>query len=222
MAQDRRRQVVDPLGIGDRVDLGDQAVDGLRVANVYLVTTDDALLLVDSEVPGSGRRIVAFMERRGRAPRDLRWLVLTHCDLDHVGSAAELQRLTGAEVLIHELDARVLAGGRPQKGGLAMRALYGLLRFRPVVADRELHDGDAVAGLTVIHAPGHTAGSVALRRDDGVLFSGDALLSDRRGRVQPPDRRLALDPAEAATSAQKLAALGFRLLLAGHGQPAAR
>lgn len=196
-------------------------VDGVRVANVYLVGLDEGLLLIDSGMPGSARRILSFIEGIGREPSEILYLVLTHCDLDHVGSAAELQRLTGAQVLIHELDAPVLAGGRPQKGGLAMRALYTLFRFRPVVADRQLRDGDVIGDLTVIHVPGHTAGSIALRREDGVLFSGDALLTDRHGRVQPPDPRLALDPAQASTSAGKLRAVGFSLLLAGHGQPTA-
>ena len=70
-----------------------------------------------------------------------------------------------------------------------------------------------------MHAPGHTAGSLVLYRDDGVVFSGDALLSNKDGQVRPPDPRLALDRAEALASAERIKALPTRLLLTGHGAP---
>ena len=121
---------------------------------------------------------------------------------------------------IHELDAPVLSGDqKPQKGGLAMVVLYRLLWFRPVVPDLLLTDGDTIGGFHVMHAPGHTAGSLVLYRDDGVVFSGDALLSNKDGQVRPPDPRLALDRAEALASAERIKALPTRLLLTGHGAP---
>jgi len=195
-------------------------VDGVRIANVYLVTIEDGIMLVDSGMPGNAKRILGFVERLGRQPRELRHVVFSHCDIDHVGSAAELKKLTGAQVAIHELDAPVLSGRQgPQKGGLAMAALYRLFRFRPVVPDVLLGDGDTIGGLRVLHVPGHTAGSIALRRDDGVVFSGDALLSDKHGRVLSPDPRLSQDPAQALASAEKIKALGSTHLLTGHGAP---
>jgi len=42
-----------------------------------------------------------------------------------------------------------------------------LLRFRAVVPDVRMRDGDTIGGLVVMHVPGHTAGSIALMRDDG-------------------------------------------------------
>jgi glyoxylase-like metal-dependent hydrolase (beta-lactamase superfamily II) len=67
--------------------------------------------------------------------------------------------------------------------------------------------------------PGHTAGSIVLVREDGVVFSGDALLSDKHGRVRPPDPRLALDRAQARASAERIMALPITLLCTGHGAP---
>ena len=42
-----------------------------------------------------------------------------------------------------------------------------LLRFRAVVPDVRMRDGDTIGGLVVMHVPGHPAGSIALMRDDG-------------------------------------------------------
>ncbi len=203
-----------------RLTGGIYKVDGMRVANVYLVVIEDGLLLVDSGMPGNAKRILAFTKNLGHQPSDLRFIVLTHCDIDHVGSVAKLKELTGAQVAVHELDAPVLSGDqKPQKGGLAMVVLYRLLWFRPVVPDLLLTDGDTIGGFHVMHAPGHTAGSLVLYRDDGVVFSGDALLSNKDGQVRPPDPRLALDRAEALASAERIKALPTRLLLTGHGAP---
>ena len=203
-----------------RLTDGIYKVDGMRVANVYLVVIEDGLLLVDSGMPGNAKRILAFTKNLGYQPRDLRFIVLTHCDIDHVGSVAKLKELTGAQVAIHELDAPVLSGDqKPQKGGLAMVVLYRLLWFRPVVPDLLLTDGDTIGGFHVMHAPGHTAGSLVLYRDDGVVFSGDALLSNKDGQVRPPDPRLALDRAQALASVGRIKALPTRLLLTGHGAP---
>jgi glyoxylase-like metal-dependent hydrolase (beta-lactamase superfamily II) len=202
------------MKVADGID----KVDGIRVANAYLVTIPDGLMLVDSGMPGSAKRILASVERQAAPPRQLRSVVLTHCDIDHAGSAAELKRLTGAQVAIHALDAPVLSGKQqPQKGGRAMRLLSRLFRLQPVTPDVLLQDGDTIGGFRVLHVPGHTAGSIALYRDDGVVFSGDALLSDMHGRVLPPNPRLSLDPAQASASADKIRALGITVLLPGHG-----
>jgi glyoxylase-like metal-dependent hydrolase (beta-lactamase superfamily II) len=195
-------------------------VDGLRAANVYLVAIDDGLLLVDTGMPGNAKRIVAFIESTGRQAADLRYIVLTHCDIDHIGSVARLKELTGAKVAIHQLDGPVLAGEeRPQKGGPLMAVFGRLFRVRHVVPDLLLKDGDVVGGLTIIHVPGHTAGSIVLWRQDGVVFSGDALLSDNDGQVRPPRPRLALDRVQALASAERIKALPIKLLCTGHGAP---
>jgi glyoxylase-like metal-dependent hydrolase (beta-lactamase superfamily II) len=204
-----------------RVADGIHKVEGVRVANVWLVESEDGLLLVDTGTRfGTAKRVLETIPDLGHEPSDLRDIVITHYDMDHVGSAAELKRRTGARIAMHELDAPVLAGReRPHKLPLVMRALYRLF-VRSVTPDRLLRDGDTVGPLRVVHVPGHTPGSIALVRDDGVVFSGDALLSDKEGRVIPPDPRLADDRAQAEASAEVIQALEPTLLLTGHGAPA--
>lgn len=197
---------------------GIERVEGTRVGNAYVVAGDDGVIVIDTGAFGGAAPILAAVERLGRRPGDVRVIVLTHWHPDHMGNAAELRRLTGAPVAIHELDAPVLAGReRPAKGRRAMGVILRVLRVRPLEADLTLQSGELVGGLEVIHVPGHTAGSIALRRSDGVLLSGDALLGDRHGRVQPPDPGLSLDPARASASAEALRSLEPRLLLPGHG-----
>ena len=178
---------------------------------------------VDTGMPGNARKILAAIEELGRRRSDLHLIVLTHWHPDHMGSADLLRRATGARIAIHELDAPVLAGREhPRKGRRAMALINRLFRIKPTVPDIELRSGEVIEGLEVVHAPGHTAGSIALRRNDGVLFSGDALLADRRGQVRFPDPGLSLDPVQATASAEALLSAPHVLLLPGHGAPARR
>lgn len=202
-----------------QVDEGIFRIDRVE-GNVYLVVSDQGLLLVDTGIPGSAGRICRFIEAMGRDPRELGDIVLTHFHADHVGSAAALRARTGARVAIHELDAPVLTGEQaPESRMLLVRVLYALL-VRRMQPDRLLRDGDTIAGLRVVHIPGHTPGSIALVSEDGVVFSGDALLTDKHGTVIPPDPKLAEDPDQALASAGAIQALHPRLLLPGHGAPA--
>ena len=219
-------------------------IDGITGANVYLLVAEDGLTLIDAGMPGNAETILAAIKGIGRKPSELRRILLTHSDPDHSGSAAQLKDLTGALVAIHEQDAPALAGKRRKRTdgtgaapmrssniarvghNLAMRLVFklsGRFRdFRPLDADILLKDGDTISGLRVMHVPGHTRGSIALYREDGVVFSGDALLADSAGRVQPPADALALNPARALASADKIDSLGFTTLLPGHGPPVRR
>jgi glyoxylase-like metal-dependent hydrolase (beta-lactamase superfamily II) len=217
-------------------------VPGVIGANAYLVASAAGLALVDAGLPGQGRRIVDFIASLGHAPGALGTIVLTHADPDHAGSAAEVAALTGARVAIHEHDAPVLAGGltpRRAKGRLTARTLLPRLArlghevgmalvlrwpgrrrgWRPLTADVLLRDGDLVGGLRVVHAPGHTAGSIALLAEDGALLTGDAVFGDAHGRAHFPPRALSLDPAQARATARRLVDSGFTTLYPGHGAP---
>jgi hydroxyacylglutathione hydrolase len=192
-------------------------------ANSYVVETGDGLMVIDTGMPGNADKVLAFVRGLGRAPEDVRTIVLTHADIDHVGSLAPLKRATGAAIAIHAADAPALAGTGPGKKrsgavGLLMAAMPRFFPLEHVQADVELNDGDTVGGFRVLHTPGHTPGSITLHRD-GVVFSGDALLSDAEGHESPPRKAMSGDWEQAQRSADKIRALGYRVLLTGHGEP---
>ena len=92
---------------------------------------------------------------------DLKILLNTQAHYDHVAAMAEIKKLTGAKMMIHEGDAQVLADGG--KSDFAMGGKES--SFAPVTADRLLHDGDTIrlgeTALVALHHPGHTKGSTS-------------------------------------------------------------
>jgi len=201
----------------------------LRGANAYVVWRDtgrDLLTLIDVGMPGNATRIIEYFESLGNPQANGCTIILTHPDLDHSGSVAELKsRLGNVKVAIHEADAPRLAGEKPLKEvrgaiGLIFRVMSPLMKFVPVKPDILLKDGEFVNGLKVIHTPGHTQGSISMYSESlKAIFVGDALRTDRNGNLKPPSATMTLNVEEARDSIRKIASYDFELLLPGHGLP---
>jgi glyoxylase-like metal-dependent hydrolase (beta-lactamase superfamily II) len=94
-----------------------------------------------------------------------------------------------------------------------------IIEFRPVKPDLLLREGDEIGSFRLIHARGHTAGSICLYQPGRLIFAGDALRSDRKGNSRALSKQMTLDIEEAWKSARRIAGLEFNILLAGHGAP---
>jgi glyoxylase-like metal-dependent hydrolase (beta-lactamase superfamily II) len=204
---------------------GIHRVDGVRGANCYLVPGADGLYLVDTGMPNNALRVLRYLKSLDRAAKDLRMILLTHSDIDHAGSAAELRRKTGAKIAIHEADAPVVSGqaeGKKVKGALGalFRVMSKLMRIEKFQADVILKDGEKVGPVTVIATPGHTQGSVCfLHEGSQTLLAGDALRTNRGGDVVTPPQVMNFDNSRTWESAERISTLSFEALLPGHGQP---
>ena len=138
-------------------------------------------------------------------------IVLSHCHFDHTAHVKEIAHMCKAKIAIHRDDA----GGLIDDGkSLSMH--FGA-RSPGIMPDIVLSDGDIIGGLTVIHTPGHTPGSICLFSAlDKVLISGDTVFCDGAfGRYDfPGGSRQAL-----AKSLDRLVPLDVEGLYPGHGEP---
>jgi len=124
----------------------------------YLITTSQGNILVNTGVASSAEQIKQNIETLGFKFSDTRILLTTQVHFDHVGAMAEIKSQTGAQMMVDEADAAVLADG-----GNSDFAFGGARLFEPVQADRLLKDGDTVQlgdmRMIMLHHPGHTKGS---------------------------------------------------------------
>lgn len=125
----------------------------------YLITTPNGNILINTGCAESVPMIRAHIEKLGFKFADTKILLTNHAHFDHVGGMAEIKRITGANLMVDESDAQVMADGGNSdflfggKGAL----------FAPVKPDRLLHDHDTIKlggmNLVMLHHPGHTKGA---------------------------------------------------------------
>jgi glyoxylase-like metal-dependent hydrolase (beta-lactamase superfamily II) len=197
-----------------------------EIGQAYVWDRGDGLTVVDTGVGGSAGAILDAIAALGRGPGDVQEIVLTHFHPDHRGGAPELVQRTGARVLAHVADAPVIRGEQPEtppnltdeERPLAEAIFPRVPPAQPVTVDRELDEGDVVAGSgVVLSVPGHTPGSMALLLPDlAVLFTGDTIASYEGEPILGPFN---IDRVEAMRSVQKQAGLEFDVACFGHGAP---
>jgi glyoxylase-like metal-dependent hydrolase (beta-lactamase superfamily II) len=183
-------------------------------------------MLVDAGGPGSEAAIIDMLAEARVGMGDLRHIILTHQDLDHVGSLHALARASGARVMAHEAEAPFIDGSQ-QPRFAQPEVLERGPEFRPVVeslrptpVDQLLTDGerlDLAGGVRVVSTPGHTPGHLCLYLERSrTLIAGDALLA-HRGRVYGPSSEFSADLPAARESVRKLADLDVRAIVCYHG-----
>lgn len=200
-----------------------------KIANIHLIEYDAGVILVDAGFGDAAPMVLHTLERLHHTPRDVRLIFLTHAHMDHIGSAAELRRLTGAPISLHRADvAKAQAGkhnlptGRGTAGKILEHSFNGLrlkFRYQAFEPDILIDEGQTLRefGLNarVLYTPGHTRGSLSLALDDGIMFIGDVMIN--QFRVGMP--LYGEDTVQAYDSARKIFLMRPRILYSGHGEP---
>ena len=131
--------------------------------NTYLIDTPDGLAVLDPG-PDSAAHVQDILNAVGGR---VKLILISHTHHDHIGAVPALKAATGAPT-----------------AGYKDSADPG---FTP---DIRLDDGQAIAGLTAIHTPGHAADHIclAMTGQDGtkILFSADHVMSWSSSVVSPP------------------------------------
>ncbi|WP_406277258.1 MBL fold metallo-hydrolase [Embleya sp. NBC_00896] len=210
---------------------------GNDVVACYLIDTAEGITLVDAGLPGHWRDLQRELRSLGKSADDIRGLVLTHGDSDHIGFAERLRREHGVPVFVHAADAaRARTGDKPKTPFGPMRLVptlgffgYSLsknaLRARYVGEVTEIADGDVLdlpGTPAIVGMPGHSPGSVAVHVPlADAVFVGDALTTRHvlTGRAGPQPAPFTDDPAQALASLDRIAGLTASWVLPGHGAP---
>lgn len=163
--------------------------------------------------PGLTKHVPALLERMARdgiAREDIRYIMNTHSHPDHLEASEYFKNDASVRIGLHEKGVEFLQG----PGG----NLYGLfgLQVPEITIDPFLKEGTITAGdesLEIIHAPGHSPGSVGIywpaRK---ALFCGDVIFSRNVGRTDFPGGNSTLLKESIATLSQ----FDIELLLPGH------
>lgn len=194
----------------------------------------EGVILIDAGDPHQVGRLKQGLERASIKPEEVRLIVLTHGHWDHVGSARDIQELTGARILMHRKDLHFLEDPHPsQPAGvtawgkltIALLKLYShFIRIPAFTVDIPAGDEEfslAEYGIPgkVVHTPGHSWGSVSVILDSGQAFVGDLAMNMFPLRLDPGLPIFADDLQLVKDSWRKLLSRGAKVIYPAHGKP---
>ena len=183
-------------------------------SHVYAVQCADGVTLIDTSMPGKGQAILTELGGYGIKPANIKRILLTHHDLDHMGSAAYIQKETGCEIYISAGDYPYLSGERKRPG---IKRLFSALVNLQIPANVKKIDGNKIGEYTVIPTPGHTPGHVSYRFRD-ILFLGD-LVRTAKGVIKPSPNIMTWNKKVLDNSIRSLDVTGAEWLCPAHGEP---
>ncbi len=157
--------------------IGGPGITHAADATAFIIECGTELVMIDSGAGNTAHLLVKHIEGLGLDPENLSTLILTHCHIDHIGSAPYFKERFGCTLVTHDLDADAVESGDPL---VTAANLYGTT-FPPTHIDTRLtgEQGTLSFGqeqVHWIHTPGHTPGSLSLycdRGDERILFGQD-------------------------------------------------
>lgn len=186
------------------------------IIHPILLWDDEMAVLIDTGFPGQFRDIQVEMEKIGVSFDKLKVVILTHQDIDHIGSLPELLKngMSDIKVYAHELDKPYIEGDFPLlKDGNVKNPPKGKVSDT-VIDGQEL---PYCGGIRILHTPGHTSGHISLYlKQSKTLIAGDSMYSvnGKLGGVHAPTT---LNVKEAQQSLGKYLNLDIESVVCYHG-----
>ncbi|PKU50890.1 MULTISPECIES: MBL fold metallo-hydrolase [Lysinibacillus] len=186
------------------------------VIHPTLVWDQGMAVLIDTGFPGQMEELHEAIVQVGVSLNQLKAIILTHQDVDHIGCLPDLLQVCGPHVQVyaHALDKPYIQGELPLvKDGHLENPPKGKV-------DVVLSDGEELpfcGGIRVIHTPGHTPGHISLYLTQSkTLVAGDAMYSVD-GHIEGVHEPTALDVEEARQSLQKCLDIDLEAVICYHG-----
>jgi glyoxylase-like metal-dependent hydrolase (beta-lactamase superfamily II) len=210
---------------------------GNDIVAVYLVDTPEGVTVIDAGLAGLWKELLAELSSMGCTLFDVKGVILTHGDSDHLGFAERLRRDHGVPVYVHPGDAdRAKGGAKPATARQSMKlgatlgfAAYSLrkggVRTTYLTETVDAHDGETLdlpGAPRIIGLPGHSAGSIAIHVPIAdAVFVGDGLTTRHvlTGTTGPQPAPFTDEPEQAIASLRALLPTGATWVLPGHGTP---
>lgn len=200
--------------------------NGIAGVNCYLIRLTDGFILIDTGFTKSRAVLEQKLHDAGCTPDNLRLIVATHGDSDHIGNCRYLREAFSVKIAMHADDV-----GMAEKGDmfwsrkkpnpllrLIVNSLLGLQEAERFTPDMLLKDEDDLNeyGLDakVLSIKGHSKGSIGILTKEGDLFCGDFFENGKK----PGMNSIMPDKAAAAESMEQLQKHLIRTVFPGHGK----
>ena len=205
----------------------------LGLTSCYLIIgKENEIVLVDAGMPDKLKQFKKILSENGIDPAQIKLIVLTHSHFDHCGSASQIRELTGAKIVVHELekecvesDKVLIPKGVTLKGKITKPIIFSMKfsfpTFTPDILVNQNTYSLSKFGIEgqIVHTPGHTTGSLSVILDSGEAFVGCMAHNGFPFRKRPGLPIYAQDIEAVKESWNLLLEKGISQVYPGHGKP---
>jgi len=145
-----------------------------------IIIFGEKITLIDTGTKDSAHHIFSYIKENSRDISDIEAVILSHSHPDHIGSAAEIKKVTECRILAHESEKNWIENIEAQVKERPVPAFFELVD-KSVKIDKFLEHGlqvkaDEDVSLKIIHSPGHSKGSINIfLPEDKILFTADSI-----------------------------------------------
>lgn len=219
----------------------------LEGVNCYLAKSEGNFILfdtaghmvLDKQFTNRQEALEKELDKAGCTAENLKLVILTHGDNDHVANAAYIKQKYNAKIAIHPADLNLVKSPSLdlvmksfQYRSFIFKIIFKLMKkpiekvtqktlqdfqtFTPdLLLDESFDLSDYGFDAKILHLPGHTEGSIGILMSNGDLIAGDLFTNAQKPEIAPN----ALDFGLLNKSAAKLKAFDIKTVYPGHGNP---
>lgn len=202
--------------------------------NPTLVWNNEEVILIDTGMPDQIDQLKEALNKLNISIEQLKVILLTHQDLDHIGCAADIRNNSDKNIIVyaHEFDKPYIEGKLPliktnasQMSKEELSAIPDEIKYLyktppKVDVDIVLKGSQLLpycGGIEVIFTPGHTPGHVSFYlRKSKTLVAGDALVL-ANGQLMEPVKQTTLNMDQAVQSLEKFLNYEIEHVICYHG-----
>lgn len=146
---------------------------GTEPASVHIIDAGEGLIMLDTGYQQSLYLVIHNMHLLGLKPENIKYIMLTHGHIDHMGGARCIKELTGAKIVLGRAD-REYANGEKD---LSFAKELGMEFNETFEPDILIEDGDKITlgntEVTAVATPGHTPGAMSFFFD---VYDGERVM----------------------------------------------
>uniref|UniRef100_A0A2U9IQR7 MBL fold metallo-hydrolase n=1 Tax=Acidianus sulfidivorans JP7 TaxID=619593 RepID=A0A2U9IQR7_9CREN len=195
----------------------------LRFVKSFLIEMEGKRgILVDAGTPGSGNKIVNYINSVG--VKQIDYVIFTHSHQDHIGGAHELKVSLNSKFCIDENGKDYLEKGlvrEPVVHSAFLKFVFSIgkpfffKKTEGVPPDIILKEGELEDGIEIIRTSGHTNDSISIYVNDlNSVIVGDTLQGTRNGLKYPS---IYENWDDLRKSVEKIKSLSSSMIYVSHG-----
>jgi hydroxyacylglutathione hydrolase len=197
--------------------------------NSYLIKTNNEFFMIDNGISSQRTKLDKILIDAGCMPGNLKLIILTHGDIDHVNNSVYLREKYSAKIAINIDDSGIVETGnmgfnrkaKPDKNAFIFQIItfFGKKErfetFKPdIYLENEQNLSEYGLNAQVFDLKGHSKGSIGILTADGDFFCGDLLINFGK----PDFHFMISDMTEAKMSVERIKKLPIKIFYPGHGK----